>query len=213
MNTEKLHKTNFTILWICAGILITFLTISRGLTQQTIISDGGMLICMLIVTGLYFFKRLGDVVRGTGMTVIIAIGCILVSVSEGGNSACFVLSYIPLGMQDEMLREAGYSDWTQLYEDVPESVLLKDGVDLPGGLSELDVTRVLRALASENVRFEHIFRGAGAYRHFIPAIVGRVARKESFVTAYTPYQAEISQGILQSIFEYQSMICTLTGMR
>ena len=98
MNTEKLHKINFTILWICAGILITFLTISRGLTQQTIISDGGMLICMLIVTGLYFFKRLGDVVRGTGMTVIIAIGCILVSVSEGGNSASFVMSYIPLGM-------------------------------------------------------------------------------------------------------------------
>ena len=98
MNTEKLHKTNFTILWICAAILITFLTISRGLTQQTIISDGGMLICMLIVTGLYFFKRLGDVVRGTGMTVIIAIGCVLVSVSEGGNSASFVMSYIPLGM-------------------------------------------------------------------------------------------------------------------
>ena len=123
-------------------------------------------------------------------------------------------SFVPntKAMQDEMQREAGYSDWTQLYEDVPESVLLKDGVDLPGGLSELDVTRVLRALASENVRFEHIFRGAGAYRHFIPAIVGRVARKESFVTAYTPYQAEISQGILQSIFEYQSMICTLTGM-
>jgi len=123
-------------------------------------------------------------------------------------------SFVPntKAMQNEMLREAGYSDWTQLYADVPDSVLLKDGLDLPEGLSELDVTRIMRALAEQNVRFEHVFRGAGAYRHFIPAIVGRVTRKESFVTAYTPYQAEISQGILQSIFEYQTMICTLTGM-
>lgn len=115
-------------------------------------------------------------------------------------------------MQEEMLHEAGYSDWRALYADVPDSVFLEDGVDLPEGLSELDVFREMRALAEKNVRFAHIFRGAGAYRHFVPAIVGRVVRKESFVTAYTPYQAEISQGILQSIFEYQTMICALTGM-
>ncbi len=58
----------------------------------------------------------------------------------------------------------------------------------------------------------HIFRGAGAYSHYIPAIVDSVVKKETFVTSYTPYQAEISQGILQSIFEYQTMICELTGM-
>ena len=123
-------------------------------------------------------------------------------------------SFVPntKAMQEQMLHEAGYGDWTQLYADVPDSVLLKDGVELPDGLSELDVSRIVRALAGENVRFEHVFRGAGAYRHFIPAIVGRVTRKESFLTAYTPYQAEISQGILQSIFEYQTMICALTGM-
>lgn len=98
MNTERLHKTNFTILWICAGILIGFITISRGFTAQTIKSDAGMLIGMAIVTCFYFVKKAGDVVRGTGITVTIAIGCILVSVSEGGNAACFILSYIPLGM-------------------------------------------------------------------------------------------------------------------
>ena len=60
--------------------------------------------------------------------------------------------------------------------------------------------------------FKHIFRGAGAYSHYIPSIVKSVVSKEEFLTSYTPYQAEISQGILQSIFEYQTMLCQLTGM-
>ncbi len=67
-------------------------------------------------------------------------------------------------------------------------------------------------IASKNQVFKTIFRGAGAYRHFIPAMVKSVISKENLLTAYTPYQAEISQGILQSIFEYQTMICDLTGM-
>ena len=70
----------------------------------------------------------------------------------------------------------------------------------------------MAALAGKNRVFRSVFRGAGAYRHFIPAIVKTVTSKEEFVTAYTPYQAEISQGVLQSIFEYQTMICELTGM-
>lgn len=115
--------------------------------------------------------------------------------------------------QEEMLHEIGYASWDALFADIPESVRLRPGsLDLPEGLSELAVSRELKRLAGENVRFEHVFRGAGAYRHYIPAIVGRVTRKESFLTAYTPYQAEISQGILQSIFEFQTMICQLTGM-
>ena len=70
----------------------------------------------------------------------------------------------------------------------------------------------MAAIAAKNTIFPVIFRGAGAYKHYIPAAVQRIVAKESFVTAYTPYQPEISQGVLQSIFEYQTMICELTGM-
>ena len=70
----------------------------------------------------------------------------------------------------------------------------------------------MEEIAEKNTRFTHIFRGAGSYHHYIPAIVKQVTSKEEFITAYTPYQAEISQGLLQSIFEYQTMICELTGM-
>jgi glycine dehydrogenase subunit 1 len=76
----------------------------------------------------------------------------------------------------------------------------------------MEVNRKLSGIAAENKTFPVMFRGAGAYRHYIPAAVKRITANETFITAYTPYQAEISQGILQSIFEYQSMICELTGM-
>ena len=76
----------------------------------------------------------------------------------------------------------------------------------------MEVSRKVRDMADKNVRFRSIFRGAGAYRHYIPAVVKTVTSREEFVTAYTPYQAEISQGVLQSIFEYQTQICELTGM-
>ena len=76
----------------------------------------------------------------------------------------------------------------------------------------MEVARRMEELADMNVVFKSIFRGAGSYDHFIPAIVKSVVSKEEFLTAYTPYQAEISQGILQSIFEFQTMICELTGM-
>ena len=99
-----------------------------------------------------------------------------------------------------------------LYRDVPDSVYLKEPLHMPEPKSELEVRRILEDLAEQNVRFRTILRGAGAYDHYIPAAVSRIAAKEAFVTAYTPYQAEISQGLLQSIFEYQTMICELTGM-
>lgn len=98
MDMEHLHKTNIIILWFCAIFLIVFIFITRGFDSQTVKSDVGMLGGMAIVTGFYFAKRAGHVVRGTGITVVIALGCILTSVSEGGNAACFILSYIPLGM-------------------------------------------------------------------------------------------------------------------
>lgn len=123
-------------------------------------------------------------------------------------------SYVPNTSEERlaMLREAGYSSMEDLFRDIPDEVKLKGELDLPEGLSEMEVIRKMKSIAAKNRIFPTIFRGAGAYRHYIPAIVGSVVSKENLQTAYTPYQAEISQGILQSIFEYQTMICDLTGM-
>ena len=123
-------------------------------------------------------------------------------------------SFVPNtpSQQEEMLQKLGCASWKDLYRDVPREVLLEDGPDLPPGMGEQQALARMEELAEKNKVFPHIFRGAGAYAHYIPAIVGRVVKKESFLTAYTPYQAEISQGVLQAIFEYQTMICELTGM-
>ena len=112
----------------------------------------------------------------------------------------------------EMLDAVGLSSLEELYTAAPSHLLQKNGLNIPQGMSELGTLRTMEAIAAKNKVFPTIFRGAGAYRHYIPAIVSAVAAKETFVTAYTPYQAEISQGILQAIFEYQTMICQLTGM-
>ena len=123
-------------------------------------------------------------------------------------------SYIPSTREERlsMLESIGMHSFDELYADIPESLRLKDGLSLPSGLSELEVARKMEEIAEKNTQFTHIFRGAGSYHHYIPAIVKQVTSKEEFITAYTPYQAEISQGLLQSIFEYQTMICELTGM-
>ncbi len=124
-------------------------------------------------------------------------------------------SYIPTtgDQQLEMLKTIGVSSCEELYADVPESMRLKEGaLNLPKGMSESEVLGNMKALAAKNKVFTSVFRGAGAYNHYIPTVVKRVTAKEEFLTAYTPYQAEISQGVLQSIFEYQTMICELTGM-
>ncbi len=113
--------------------------------------------------------------------------------------------------QARMLHDIGYDSFDALFSHIPEEVRIQD-LNLPKGLSEMEALEQMEEIADKNVRFHHIFRGAGAYNHYIPAIVKSVTSKEEFVTAYTPYQAEISQGILQSIFEYQTMICELTGM-
>lgn len=122
-------------------------------------------------------------------------------------------SYIPNSPaeREEMLKSIGVSSVEELYKSVPKEMLVS-ALNLPEGLSELAVERKMEEMADKNVTFRTILRGAGAYDHYIPAVVGSVTSKEQFVTAYTPYQAEISQGILQSIFEYQTMICSLTGM-
>lgn len=114
--------------------------------------------------------------------------------------------------QLEMLNEAGYESFDALFADVPDEVLLKGGLRIPDGCSEMEAGGRMEQMAAKNRVFAHIFRGAGSYHHYIPAIVKSVTAKEDFLTAYTPYQAEISQGNLQSIFEFQTMICELTGL-
>lgn len=123
-------------------------------------------------------------------------------------------SYVPStpAERQEMLRDIGCSGYRELYRDVPESMYLDHPLAVPAGMSELEVRRAVSAMAAKNKVFSTILRGAGAYDHYIPSIVRYIPAKEEFLTAYTPYQAEISQGILQSIFEYQTMICELTGM-
>lgn len=123
-------------------------------------------------------------------------------------------SYIPTTeeQRQRMLETVGLTSTEELFAALPEEVKLKGELQLPKGLSELGAARKMEDYAEENRIFRHIFRGAGAYDHYIPSIVKEVVSKEEFVTAYTPYQAEISQGLLQSIFEYQTMICELTGL-
>lgn len=122
-------------------------------------------------------------------------------------------SYVPSTLQErqEMLESIGLSSIDQLFSHIPDELKLKGELNLPSGMSELEVSSAMKKIAAKNVVFGSIFRGAGAYDHYIPSIVKSVTGKEEFLTAYTPYQAEISQGVLQSIFEYQTMICELTG--
>ncbi len=122
--------------------------------------------------------------------------------------------YIPSSRRErlEMLREIGKPNFDALYADVPDAVLRSEALKLPKGLSELELRGDFARMASKNRVFGTVLRGAGAYDHYIPALVDSVTGREEFSTAYTPYQPEISQGILQSIFEYQTMICELTGM-
>lgn len=115
--------------------------------------------------------------------------------------------------QQALLQICDFASFEDMFKDVPQEVILQEqNFHLPEGMAELAVKRKMEKLAEKNKVYKQIFRGAGAYNHYIPAIVKAMAGKEEFITAYTPYQAEISQGILQAIFEFQTMICELTGM-
>lgn len=125
------------------------------------------------------------------------------------------MAYIPHTDQDrqEMLAAIGVAGFDELYEDVPKDVRFPD-LDLPEAVSEMEVMEQLQALSEANLEFGHAscFLGAGAYYHYVPSVVDHILRRNEFYTAYTPYQPEISQGTLQAIFEYQSLMCQLTGM-
>ncbi len=122
--------------------------------------------------------------------------------------------YIPATDADRaaMLEALGLRRMEDLHACVPEEVKLRVPLNLPAELSELEALRALRTFADQNTVFPTVLRGAGSYRHFIPGIVRGICGKETFLTAYTPYQAEMSQGLLQAIFEFQTMVCELTGM-
>ncbi len=112
-----------------------------------------------------------------------------------------------------MLEAIGVQHADELFADVPQSVRYPE-LDLPPALTEMEAVAEMSEIASYNLPVSEgtIFLGAGAYNHYIPAVVDHILRRGEFFTAYTPYQPEISQGTLQAIFEYQSMICALTGM-
>jgi glycine dehydrogenase subunit 1 len=124
--------------------------------------------------------------------------------------------YLPLTDEDrrEMIAAIGLNDLEDLFSDIPDSIRLQRELDLPPALAESEVISHLNALAAKNRHFQNCrsFMGAGIYDHFIPSIIKHVTGRSEFYTSYTPYQPEISQGVLQAIFEYQTMICQLTGM-
>ena len=126
------------------------------------------------------------------------------------------MSFIPNTDADrqQMLEKIGVKSFEELITAIPQEVRLNKNLDLPTALSEYEVTRLLENYAKKNISIQsHIcFMGGGAYDHFTPAIINSVINRPEFKTSYTPYQAEVSQGTLQAMYEYQSMICQLTDM-
>ncbi|MEP6967395.1 MAG: glycine dehydrogenase, partial [Pseudomonadota bacterium] len=126
------------------------------------------------------------------------------------------MRYLPLTDADraDMLAVIGASDIDALFVDVPKSARLAGPVDLPGHAGELAVERALGALADRNraAGAGPFFCGAGAYRHHVPASVDHIIQRSEFLTSYTPYQPEISQGTLQVLFEFQTQVAALTGL-
>ncbi len=126
------------------------------------------------------------------------------------------MRYIPATKSDikEMLKEIGVDSISKLFQSIPESLRLRKNLNLSPAMSELELTRHLQKLASKNSGVERhsSFLGGGCYRHFIPSVISHIASRSEFYTSYTPYQPEISQGTLQAVFEFQSLICMLTGM-
>ena len=112
---------------------------------------------------------------------------------------------------EQMLKQAGMNSLVDLYADVPEQIRFRGEYDLPEPMSETEIRSLFEKLGEKNRRLT-VFAGAGCYDHYTPAVVPNIISRSEFLTSYTPYQAEISQGTLHYIFEYQSMMAELTGM-
>lgn len=126
------------------------------------------------------------------------------------------VAYIPLTPSDieAMLRVIGVNSVDDLFSDIPEEMRFEGTLALPKALTEPELLRHCQRLAEQNQDVEKVvsFLGAGIYEHYVPAVVEHLVGRSEFYTAYTPYQAEVSQGVLQAIYEFQTMICQLTGM-
>lgn len=120
----------------------------------------------------------------------------------------------PEPVVQEMLNSIGYKDRGELFSDIPAALKLNGKLDLPSGLSEIELQNHLKNLAGQNINVNEYpcFLGAGAYDHYVPALIDQLLMRSEFYTTYTPYQPEINQGTLQAIYEYQTMICNLTSM-
>lgn len=125
-------------------------------------------------------------------------------------------AYIPATHEDEekMLKACKVNSIDDLFSDIPDNLKLKRDLELEESKSELEVSQIVKNIADKNISTEELtcFLGAGAYDHYVPSIIKHITLRSEFYTAYTPYQAEISQGTLQSIFEFQSMIAEITKM-
>lgn len=123
-------------------------------------------------------------------------------------------SYVPntVAERKEMLKTIGLNSMDELFGDIPEELKLARPLDLPAPLSEMELRDLIIGYALQDDSNGLLFRGAGVYNHYIPALIPQLLSRSEFYTAYTPYQAEMSQGMLQSIFEWQTVICNLTGM-
>jgi glycine dehydrogenase subunit 1 len=126
------------------------------------------------------------------------------------------MRYIPHTEQDiqQMLEAIGVASIRELFQDIPDDLYIEGGLPVPPALDEHALFKRLSQLAAKNADSTRYlsFLGAGAYDHFIPSVVGAIISRGEFLSAYTPYQPEASQGLLQSIFEFQTMVCELTGM-
>jgi glycine dehydrogenase subunit 1 len=114
--------------------------------------------------------------------------------------------------REQMLAAIGVASIDDLFRDIPAGVRFPRALDVPPALPEAELSRHLEELAAKNVLDEVSFLGAGIYDHYVPAVVDAILQRGELLTAYTPYQPELSQGVLQAIFEYQTAICELTGM-
>ena len=126
------------------------------------------------------------------------------------------MSYIPNTPEDQraMLDKLGISSLEALLTPVPENVRLRRPLELPSALAEPDLKRLMQGMAAKNKNLDSTisFLGAGTYDHAIPSVVPHLQRRSEFVTSYTPYQPEVSQGMLQAIYEFQTMVCQITGL-